>query len=234
MKSEKLFKKIGVILNELQDQYDYLMENQGVCNELEYSLFTANADFLADHAKILLQLKQEESLKTVEEDVPFNKPNPVIEESNYELSNFEFNLSNTADETPQNTIIDSEIDKFTESTVEEVGPEPFLIKQDNESVSPSINELFHSRLEKSAEESSNQNKISDLKQGINLNDKLLYIKDLFNGYNLAYSEAIDLANKLPDFKAADDFFQRNYAKQYNWSEKPSTVNKFYELLKSKF
>jgi hypothetical protein len=76
--------------------------------------------------------------------------------------------------------------------------------------------------------------ITDLKQAINLNDKLLYIKDLFNGYNLAYAEAIDVANKLPNFEAADNFFKKNYAEKNNWADKQVTVDKFYQLLNQRF
>ncbi len=76
--------------------------------------------------------------------------------------------------------------------------------------------------------------IADLKQAINLNEKLLFIKDLFNGYNLAYSEAIDLVNKMNSFEAADAFLQSNYAVKNNWAAKQSTVDQFYELLNRRF
>ncbi|RZK66597.1 MAG: hypothetical protein EOO85_26630 [Pedobacter sp.] len=76
--------------------------------------------------------------------------------------------------------------------------------------------------------------ITDLKRAITLNEKLLYIKDLFNGYNLAYSEAVDLINKMPDFKTADTFLKNNYAVKNNWELKQSTVSQFYELLKQRF
>ena len=76
--------------------------------------------------------------------------------------------------------------------------------------------------------------IRDLKQAISLNDKMRYIKDLFNSYNLAYAEAIDLVNKMPDFKSADEFLQRNYAIKNNWAAKQDTVDQFYELLNQRF
>ncbi|MNY48867.1 hypothetical protein D3C86_1842400 [compost metagenome] len=63
---------------------------------------------------------------------------------------------------------------------------------------------------------------------------MLYIKDLFNGYNLAYAEVIDLLNKMPDFKAADSFLQNNYALKNNWASRQATVDKFYELLNQRF
>jgi hypothetical protein len=80
----------------------------------------------------------------------------------------------------------------------------------------------------------NTQPITDLKQAITLNDKLLYIKDLFNGYNLAYSEAIDILNRFNSFDEADKFLQGSYAAKNNWESKQSTVDKFYDLLKRRY
>jgi uncharacterized protein (DUF1697 family) len=77
-------------------------------------------------------------------------------------------------------------------------------------------------------------KVLDLKTGVSLNDKLLYIKDLFNGYSLAYSEAIELLNRFDSFAEADAFLQTNYALKNGWAEKSQTVDKFYSLLHKKF
>lgn len=76
--------------------------------------------------------------------------------------------------------------------------------------------------------------IADLKQAISLNEKLLFIKDLFNGYNLAYSEVIDIINKMNSFEAADSYLQNNYAAKNNWANKQATVDQFYELLNRRF
>jgi hypothetical protein len=97
---------------------------------------------------------------------------------------------------------------------------------------PSLNELL-------AKTNSQNNEpvkapIADLKQAINLNEKLLFIKDLFNGYNLAYSEVIDIVNKMGSFEAADSYLQHNYAAKNNWANKQATVDQFYELLNRRF
>ena len=76
--------------------------------------------------------------------------------------------------------------------------------------------------------------ISDLKHAISLNDKLLYIKDLFNGYNLAYSEAIEILNRLSSFADAERFLTKNYVTKNNWESKADTVAKFYAVLKRKY
>ncbi|TDS17163.1 hypothetical protein [Sphingobacterium paludis] len=79
-----------------------------------------------------------------------------------------------------------------------------------------------------------ESKVIDLKTVINLNDKLLFIKDLFNGYSLAYSEAIELLNRYNTFAEADVFLQTNYALKNNWADKPQTVEKLYAVLRKKF
>jgi len=77
-------------------------------------------------------------------------------------------------------------------------------------------------------------RVTDIKSAISLNDKLLFIKDLFNGYSLAYSEAIELLNRYDDFTSADTFLQTNYAKKNNWADKPVAVDKLYAVLRKRF
>jgi hypothetical protein len=363
MNQEDLFKKLGLILNELNEQYQFLAENPQQLSELELELFQANANFLADHVQIIkkinntqaavLSVAKPEDIVPVEssfatdslqdesqlEEVTFSEQTadgplehdeptmeaqdePEIEEIEHEVfkldqtpSTFEFILNDHAEheakpDTPQtnsneNFITDGNklsadekfefeeksvdelfnrplseeeerilaqkrklqeqpIDDFIESDDEEdeIGPEPFLVQTTEEfpiekedltfevapvdhitvnvtepvedpGFKPTLNDLLAKS--KAGNINSQTNKgITDLKQAINLNDKLLYIKDLFNGYNLAYAEAIDVANKLPNFEAADNFFKKNYAIKNNWTDKQATVDKFYELLSMRF
>lgn len=76
--------------------------------------------------------------------------------------------------------------------------------------------------------------IADLKSSISLNDKMLYVKDLFNGYSLAYSEAIDIVNRFKTFDEAENFLKTNYAAKNGWDNKPATTEKFYSLLRRRF
>ncbi|WP_299288606.1 hypothetical protein [uncultured Mucilaginibacter sp.] len=69
---------------------------------------------------------------------------------------------------------------------------------------------------------------------ISLNDKLLFIKELFNGYNLAYSEAINILNRYTNFEQAEQFLKANYATKNNWKDKPATSERFYDLLRKRF
>ena len=99
-----------------------------------------------------------------------------------------------------------------------------------------INQKISAQLNKTAKlsEQLHPHGITDLKQAINLNDKLLYIKDLFNGYNLAYSEAIDILNRCQTFEEAEEFLTNNYATKNHWESKQATVEKFHALLRRRF
>lgn len=406
MNQEDIFRKIGLILEELQDQYAYLARNQQQLNELELELFMANANFLSDHVQIVRKLNSAKIVKEIpahtgpdavsemanaenqviwdqplkpqqhwdsppenvvlenttkvsaqesatevpiagvnyhkeeEEITPIAAPElptfvtPVIAETptysnelfaestsekesfklDKEPSSFEFILKDLGatdkfdfEEKSVDAIFDrplteeeariiAEKQKLKEEETQpqatlyqkssadqndEIGPEPFLVAKEEDIVPPastelqpdpivdrsapiqentpavdstpvtatktetpetpakpmSLNERLASQLGTNSNTSNtdpNKNTLTDLKQGINLNDKMLYIKDLFNGYNLAYAEVIDLLNKMADFKTADAFLQNNYAEKNNWAAKSGTVTKFYELLKQRF
>lgn len=103
----------------------------------------------------------------------------------------------------------------------------------------SINEMLAAQLKGNKPEyepglTKKPERLADIKSAISLNDKLLFIKDLFNGYSLAYSEAIELLNRYDDLEAAKDFLQSNYAAKNNWAEKPDTVEKLYAILDKRF
>lgn len=396
MNQEDIFKKIGQILNELNDQYQYLAQNPRELNELELELFLANASFLSDHVHIIkkinsgtaprilsgaAEIKKEvpaEDFSSTHEILPAR---PRLDDDIFKLdnepSNFEFILNEKPstdkfefEEKSVDAIFDRPLSKEEELIIaqkqklremdslgiqlpedDEVGPEPFLVSEPflapeveeveaepvfhqevkeeevvqaaaeiapkpepeeeiipvkepvkeepvpvieplkeepvpviehikeeviEEPVSvdkpepvkepiftfetkpvqeelfspvqnqaaiepekpiakPTLNDILSGNTSaRNINSESSRVQIKDLKQAISLNDKMRYIKDLFNGYNLAYAEAIDLVNKMPDFKSADEFLQSSYAAKNNWASKQETVDQFYELLNQRF
>src|SRR5471030_391073 len=61
MKQKEVFNKIGGIIQELSDQYEYLQTVTGDLNDLELELFVSNAHFLTDHIEILCKLNLQNS-----------------------------------------------------------------------------------------------------------------------------------------------------------------------------
>jgi hypothetical protein len=311
MKQQEVFKKIGGIIKELNDQFEYLKTIDGPLNELELELFLANSHFLGDHVLILTKLNSQntEVKKKVQKPeapheqnffVPLvhtpplvkthDKPsetakddNPVpkidlgassedsysfMHEDEPETIRHELILDeadwvdedepyepNTVHEALKQEIIDEAVpvkeERVTSAvfeTSEPLIPEPVAIKEPDPIVHKTtepakkeevltINERMSAKLAEMAgvgNHGAQSHAISDLKQGITLNDKLLFIKELFNGYSLAYSEAIEILNRFGSFNEAELFLKKNYVVKNTWDKKPETAGKFYDLLKRRY
>lgn len=126
---------------------------------------------------------------------------------------------------------------FEEKKVEPVKQEP--LKLESEPVLTLNQRIAAQRgLDQSkttvAETSNKIKPAQDLQSLISLNDKLLFVKELFNGYNLAYTEAINILNRYTTFDQAEKFLNQNYSVKNNWKEKPAASEKFFDLLRKKF
>ncbi len=327
MKQKEVFKKIGGIIRELNDQYEYLKTTEDSLNDLELELFVSNAHFLTDHIEILCKLnlqnhkinlppiidkpakeaKQEKEKKDEKQGSPYeqkyfepvvqqmkpavgptnikpltnhekpakielvkphdNDPVPYIDlESNAAGDTYSFIREEP--ETIRHELILDEADNFEEeeilqeNDIPETEPEtpifeePVKIPTVATNVSHAdvkvetsfkahsesddivtINQKISAQMgdkANSVTEQSSVKPISDIKQAITLNDKLLYVKDLFNGYNLAYSEAVEILNRFNTFEEASRFLKTNYVTKNNWESKPSTTEKFYALLRRRY
>jgi len=317
MKQQDVFKKIGGIIKELSDQYEYLKTADEPLNDLELELFLANSHFLTDHMLILTKLnaqtaaakKEAEKEMKKSEPTPELPPKPVTPElpkHTEEPKYFEPLVQSPPIAVPVEDIVIPEIriepdpehiivneipltshedpetirheliideadldeeddDVFQEPVVTEkpveVKPEPKPapviareepapakeekpepqsapqpVKEPAKDEIQTINDRMSARFgeRNGMAEQLNAQPITDLKAAINLNDKLLYVKDLFNGYSLAYSEAIEILNRFSSFDEADLFLKKNYVAKNNWEGKPETTAKFYALLKRRY
>ena len=374
MKQKEVFKKIGGIIQELSEQYDYLQTTVDNLNDLELELFVANAHFLTDHIEILckLNLQNRPKRQLIEKPEPANyqqkffepvvqqmKPGPglkdikpvkttpklieaapvnnepeaekpeektveqpieaVLEvpaekpakkekqpEPEQQASTPVFDFTSQAPEdsysfireepeTIRHELILDEADTWDEEVeplveelkaddekveevetppiAEEVVEEPVAELATSEPEEAPVTEIEEEKPEeapvvelaveklddkvpaKDEDEVITRNQkisaqmgdktisktdqasikpISDIKLAITLNDKLLYVKDLFNGYNLAYSEAIEILNRFNTFEEAQRFLKTNYVTKNNWEGKAATAEKFYALLRRRY
>jgi len=233
------------------DQFDY--EGKSVEEIFDRPLSKEEAEILA-RKKIIHQKEdalaiQEEPLPTEEDEIgpePFlipheeDAPKIITDEAPVVAAKIEESIPVAANQ-PIEALKDVKLDDpiisppveqerplFTPEAVPvKPTPQPTAAK-----AAPSLNDLLAKTNSQNHEPV--KAPIADLKQAINLNEKLLFIKDLFNGYNLAYSEVIDIINKMSSFEAADSYLQHNYAAKNNWANKQATVDQFYELLNRRF
>lgn len=278
MKKKEIFRKIGVIINEITEQYQYLSEDSENLNELELELFVANVHFLSDHIAILQKLKEnavstegEIYKKTQITDLLDKQPQILKEE--IPLGNNFFEIENEPIEQLLDTTkkdglrqlidqdsnakqiassVEVETHIHTEEPLPKISEEPVTtevtvlertisIPLEHLSVIgtnnhvPTINDILSEKVSQNTLVSQlSKEPVKELKSIISLNDKLLFIKDLFKGYSMAYNEAIEFVNRYDSFDDADKFLKGNYADKNNWKEKQDSVEKFYQILNRRF
>ncbi len=343
MKQKDVFKKIGGIIQELSDQYEYLKTVEDDLNDLELELFVSNAHFLTDHIEILCKLNLQNKFKRPA--LPhIEKPElpevtvvtsqqkffePVVQQmkhaDTFKLTKPAKPIAKVADiksgkpltpetfkptedeafkpiegelikpveaepipeidlttetlqeayseiqeepETIRHELILDEADTWEDEDERRLDDEPIAIIDADDTLSTdteviagpiipppvdkkneaanhadeadevlTVNQKMSSQQGDKAISKTDQlaiKPISDIKLAITLNDKLLYVKDLFNGYNLAYSEAIEILNRFSSFDEAARFLKTNYVTKNNWDSKPATTEKFYTLLKRRY
>jgi len=301
---KEIIEKVGVLLKELTDKFEYISDSGKEVNPLEFQLFEINAAYFAEHANLLHKLEEEESRSRAEVEEHAEIHENVLEEVEHtELKNTEQIANAEEEEESENEkpVLEEEREKepeikestkdpiiFTpvtnhepveeealdsQKTVEEITEQGNNASSDNNSVSREEEQVKDQEEPEPAQEVSHEvvieektvnvpnerpmslnerlseqrktmdaekkhlespRRIKDIKSGINLNDKLLFIKDLFNGYSLAYSEAIELLNRFESFEDADRFLKANYAQKNNWEAKQASVDKLYAILRQRY
>lgn len=77
-------------------------------------------------------------------------------------------------------------------------------------------------------------KMKSLQTGISINQRFVFIKELFNGEADAYNKYITELDKIQSFQEADLFIKNEIIPQYNWEENEAEQQVFYQLLAKKF
>ncbi|MFP4448089.1 MAG: hypothetical protein ACLFPH_05100 [Bacteroidales bacterium] len=72
--------------------------------------------------------------------------------------------------------------------------------------------------------------IQDLIKAIGVNDKFLFIKELFEGNKDQYHEAIQILNEMPSLEEAETYLQESF--DFDWND--PVFKKFHSLIKRKF
>jgi hypothetical protein len=264
MTKDDILQKIGLIIKELNEQYDFILNTREQINDLELEIFDANTGFLADHISILRKVNAQPQtaaapqpaaavVPSVTPPQPTPEPQPAVktaqdEQHAQEIAAIKQTIAQINNgevevkpEWLQPTAPSKPPEPYTEPPV--VTPTPMAAAaQVNAPVTQPTNTAPQTLNDKIAQQQNaatianqlEQNPPADLKAAISLNDKLLFIKDLFNGYNMAYNEAIDVVNKCKDFNEADTFIQQHYAHKNQWIDKREAAERFYVLLRKRF
>ncbi len=76
--------------------------------------------------------------------------------------------------------------------------------------------------------------ITDLRKAVGVNDKFLFINDLFRGDETMYERSIKTINSFAVFQEAEYWIQRELKLKLGWNENDATVKQFTQLVKKRF
>ncbi len=284
----EIFRKIGAILAELNEQHEYITRHPESLNALELELFAANAEFLTENARILRRFCESESahtkpaallptspevhelpastLNTADpstavnsgvqvlhtEITPEEKTSPITPTVNKPIVVEEERIVvpvvppapvqtpapvEVAESVTPDTLAFNDLKKVVDEHAQDAASAAPNVTRDNQEPRPAmtLNEMLSAqRTQGASAPRYGSAKVTDLRSAISLNDKLVFIRELFNGYSLAYSEAIEIVNRTTSMDEARKFLEQNYAAKNNWEAKQEAVNKLYEILQRKF
>ena len=76
--------------------------------------------------------------------------------------------------------------------------------------------------------------IKDLKKGIGINDRYVFVNELFRGDEAMYERSIKTINSFHILAEAEYWIERELKVKVGWDDGKSTTQHFYQLVKRRF
>ena len=115
---------------------------------------------------------------------------------------------------------------------------PETAKQElNEAMADEGSDSLNDKLRESKKELSDTLKdapIKDLKKAIGINDRFLYINELFKGDEVMYERSIKTINGFTIYPEAEYWIRRELKVKLGWDDQNQTVKQFDQLVKRRF
>src|SRR5690606_23059311 len=74
----------------------------------------------------------------------------------------------------------------------------------------------------------------DIRKAIGINDKYLYLNELFNNHKSNYEETLDRLGGLDNYQQAEEWLWSGIAKDNHWTREDATVEDFFSMLQKFF
>ena len=76
--------------------------------------------------------------------------------------------------------------------------------------------------------------IKDLRKGIGINDRFVFVKELFRGDEAMYERSIKTINGFNIYSEAEYWIARELKHKLGWNDSNETVKHFYQLVRRRF
>ncbi len=123
-----------------------------------------------------------------------------------------------------------EIPEEIKIKISEEVKETVSIQNEKVEESSTLNDQLHSPGNEVLGEKFYSNSITDIRSAIGINDRFLFIRELFNNDNDKYNSTIEFINNTNEFSTVEEHFKL----KQNWDFENPTVVQFLEITKRKF
>ncbi|MCX6183158.1 MAG: hypothetical protein NT150_14685 [Bacteroidetes bacterium] len=97
-----------------------------------------------------------------------------------------------------------------------------------------ISEKLESPTDKTLAGKFRKSPISDLVKAVNINQKILFTKELFKGDSFAFNEALTKLNSFPNKEEAFNFLKSDLQSKNSWKEGSTALTELVELLERRY
>jgi len=99
---------------------------------------------------------------------------------------------------------------------------------------PSLNDFLKQETTEVGHKLGDAGGIKDLKKAIGINDRFVFINELFRGDEAMYERSIKTINNFSIYPEAQYWMERELKIKLGWDDKRQTTQDFYSLVKRRF
>ncbi len=107
-------------------------------------------------------------------------------------------------------------------------------KEEKMEAPATINDRFTSQQKASLAEVLQKRKIDNIKSHISINQRFMFINELFGGDINIYNSALEKVDNCQSMNEALDYLQQNYVQQHQWDMESEEVAEFMDVLAKKY
>jgi len=223
--------RIQILINKLKQQQEenaaplqMMMTVQMLQNEL-MQMLSSNQSSLGT-SKVAVTLPKTIQIP-VQEEKPERKKEPVVTVQEKEPGYYR-NGNSRKTETA-NLLFDPMIEIPTLSHQQQVKEVNDIAAIDNESLNDRLKQEKTEWVERLKHEP-----IKDLRKAIGINDRFVFINELFRGDEATYERSIKTLNSFYNFAEAEYWINRELMLRLGWDRDSDMVKHFYQLVKRRF
>jgi hypothetical protein len=99
---------------------------------------------------------------------------------------------------------------------------------------PTLNDKFVREDKPTLADNFQRQKIENIRKYISINQRFMFVNELFGGSNEEYNMALDQLEALGSYDAAVNFLQNQYVPRYSWDLETEEVQEFFLILQKRY